>query len=67
MLSCYFSHSSLLPLESTVFAPQHEDVQCKNDLSDGRPLLRFLVASPRPPKATTTTAGTASFASTIYN
>jgi hypothetical protein len=77
MLSCYFSHPSLLPLEPIVFAPQHGDVQCKNDLSDGCPLLHFLVASSRPrprplplpptPKATTVTVVTASFTSTTYN
>ena len=75
MLSCYSSHSSLLLLEPIAFAPQHRDVQCKNGLSNGRPSLRFLVASPRPrplplpptPKATTVTAVTASFASTTYN
>jgi hypothetical protein len=71
--------SLILATSRIVFAPQHGDVQCKNRLSDGRPLLRFLVASPRPrprprplplpptPKATTVTVVTASFASTTYN
>jgi hypothetical protein len=78
ILSCYSSHSSLLPLKLVTFAPQHRDFRCKNGLFHNRPPSPFLVTSPRPrprprplpfppPKATTFTSVAASFASNTYN
>jgi hypothetical protein len=49
------------------FAPQHRDVQCKNDLFQDRSPLPFLATSFPLPKATTFASIAVPFASDTYN